>query len=220
MVTAYFVPNALLALPSGVVALLVSYYAFRYGRMANSSFLRTLGSGFMLLGIGLVSQGSVFVLYDLNIGRILDRIRLVYEATIFYLVLQGIAYLLIALGYSRRLQRVEPAQGSAVPSATAAAVATVPLLLGTHIYEFAELIIIILNLVVVFQALVVYMEGRNRFSLLVFCSFALIAFAHFALLISALVQSGATYLSGDAVQLVGFVLLLVFLIRSGRVGSA
>jgi hypothetical protein len=219
MVNPFFFQNGVLNLLSGVVALLVSYSALKYGRLAASGFLRMLGTGFMVLGMGLVSQAIVFFVFELNLGSIQDRVQLTYEATEFYMVLQVLAYLLIVLGYSRRLH----GPGSLAlrtEAAIAPAVIVTPLLLETRFFQFAELVIVVLNLIIVFQALFVLLEGGNRLSLLVLGAFSMILAAHLVAFLAALLLSGVLYLTGDGVQLAGFVTLLTFLIRSGKVGRA
>ncbi len=219
----YLAPNSILQLLSGLVALLVSYYAFRYGRVATSSFLRLLSLGFMLLGLGLLAQGSVLTLYLFNIGRITDRINLTYEATALYLLLQVVAYLLIGLGYARRMHTApNPEPKTSIPAAALVAMAastTIPAL-RTRLFEFSELVTIILVALIAFQALLVYSENRSRFPLLVLTAFTLILFAHIGSLLSAVLSSGALYLVGGLIQLAGFSVLLYFVIRSGRVGTA
>ncbi len=218
----YLAPNSVLQLLSGLVALLVSYYAFRYGRVATSSFLRLLSLGFMLLGLGLLAQGSVLTLYLFNIGKISDRVNLTYDATALYLVLQVIAYLLIGLGYARRMHASPSSEPKpSVPAAALVAMATTTVipLLRTRLFEFSELVIIILVAFIAFQALLVYSENRTRFPLLILTAFILICVAHIGSLLSAVLASGALYLVGGLMQLAGFLALLYFVIRSGRVGT-
>ena len=213
----YLAPNAVLQLLSGLVALLVSYYAFRYGRVATSSFLRLLSLGFMLLGLGLLAQGSVLTLYLFNVGKIADRLTLTYDATALYLALQMIAYLLIGVGYARRMHSAAPAEPKDV--VPPAALAIIPAL-GTRLFQFSDLVIVILLALIAFQALLVFSDNRSRFSLFVLSSFLLIMVAHMVELLSSFLSSGVLYLSGGLVQLAGFLVLLYFVIRSGRVGAA
>jgi hypothetical protein len=216
MVNPYFLPNSVFNLLGGLVALAVSYYAFRYGRVARSSFLRILSLGFMLLGVGLLAQASAFIIFDLNGAKISDRGVFVYGATFVYLALQAAAYLMIAMSYARRVQ------GGAAEGAEAAAtgvllIASNPsslLLLGTHVFEFGELILAVLVGLIVFQGVLIYGENRNRGALTVLGAFSLILVAHVAKLSASVLSSGLVYLVGDLVQLAGFGLLLLFVLRS------
>ena len=218
MVHPYFIENSLLSLISGVVALAVSYYAFRYRRVTGSSFLRLLSVGFMLLGVGLLAQGSIYLLAEFNVGRFADREALVYGATGVYLVLQSAAYLLIGTGYTIRVQRGVPSDGMGTTAAVLAVQAT-PLLFGTLVLDIGELVILVLVSFVVFQGAMAYSELKNRLSLYVLLGFAFIALSHLGELLGSLLASGDLYLLGGTANLAGFCLLLVFVVRSGRIGS-
>lgn len=202
---------------SGLVALAVSGYAFRYRRVASSGFLRIISLGFMLLGVGLLIQASVFVFSAFNVARITDRIPLLYDATILYLVLQAVAYLMIVVGYTKRLNVSPLEMEGAAPAFVGGA--TYPLLFGTYVLFFGELAILVLLALLVFQAMLVYGEQKNRLSLAVLSGFSLILVAHFGELASVLSGSGAVYLVGGGAQLAGFALLLLFVLWSGKVGS-
>ena len=220
MIHPYLVPNAVLQLLSGLVALLVSYYAFRYRRVARSSFLRLLSLGFMLLGLGLIAQGSVFALYVFNIGKIADRARLTYEVSALYLSLQIVAYVLIGVGYARRTSSAAPSETQPAGPTAAMAATVVPLLFRTAFFELSELIIIVVTAFIALQAFLVFSESKGRLSALVLTAFSVILLAHVMALLSALTSSGALYLAGGCVQLIGFLALLLFVARSGRVGTA
>ena len=43
---------------SAIVALLTSYYAYRFNRLVDNSVLRAISVGFMLLGIGLIADAG------------------------------------------------------------------------------------------------------------------------------------------------------------------
>ncbi|MDG6989918.1 MAG: hypothetical protein JRM99_00665 [Nitrososphaerota archaeon] len=221
MVNAYFFPNSVLNILGGLVALAVSYYAYRYGRITGSGFLRTLSIGFMMLGVGLLAQASAFIFFALEAGRIADRGTFVYSATLVYLALQAVAYLMIAVSYSRRVQG-GPKLAAGAAAVVTISVASTPsslLLFGTHVLEFGELILVVLVALIVFQGLLIYGENRNRLALTVMGAFALILLAHIAELSASLLSSGLLYLVGDLVQLAGFGLLLLFVLRSGPDGG-
>ncbi|MDG6912799.1 MAG: hypothetical protein JRM79_00045 [Nitrososphaerota archaeon] len=218
MIHPYFIENSILSLFSGVVALAVSYYAFRYRRVTGSSFLRLLSVGFMLLGVGLLVQGSIYLLAEFNVGRFVDREALVYGATGVYLVLQSAAYLLIGTGYTIRVQRGASSDGMGTGAAVLA-VQAAPLLFGTLVLDIGELVILVLVSFVVFQGAMAYSELKNRLSLYVLLGFAFIALSHLGELLGSLLASGDLYLLGGTANLAGFCLLLLFVVRSGRIGS-
>lgn len=220
MVNPYFVPNSVMSFLAGLVAFAVSYYAYRYGRVAGSSFLRILSLGFMLLGVGLFAQASAFVFFYLDAGKISDRGAYVYSATLIFLALQAVAYLMITLSYARRVRggSAVAAEGAAVGALQIVYQSSSFLLFGTHVLEFGELILVVLLALIVFQGLLIYGENRNRLALMVLGAFSLLLVAHVATLSASLLSSGLLYLVGDLVQLAGFGLLLLFVMRSGPDG--
>ncbi|MDG6909603.1 MAG: hypothetical protein JRN08_04465 [Nitrososphaerota archaeon] len=216
---AYFILNSALNLIGALVALAVSYYGFRYGKVTGSSFLKTLSLGFMMLGVGLLAQASAFIFFDLDAVRLADRGTFVYSATMIYLALQAVAYLMITVSYARRVQGGSKA---AVETAGLAVLALSQpsslLLLGTHLFELGELVLVVLLAMIVFQGGLIYGESKNRLALMVLGSFSLLLVAHVAELSASLLSSGLLYLVGDLVQLAGFGLLLLFVLRSGPDG--
>lgn len=220
MVDPYFYANSAINLIGGVVALAVSYYAYRYGRVTSSGFLRILSLGFMLLGMGLLAQASAFIVFALNGVQISDRGAFVYGATFVYLALQALAFAMIAISYARRVQGGPKVglEAAAVGALQLAPAGSSLLLFGTHVYEFGELILIVLLALIVFQGLLIYQDSKSRGSLMVLGSFSLILVANLGKLSASLFHSGVMYLVGDAVQLAGFGLLLLFVLRSGPHG--
>jgi hypothetical protein len=220
LVNPYFYPNSILTLLGGLVALAVSYYAYRYGRITSSGFLRILSLGFMLLGVGLLAQASAFLTFGLKSTNISDRGAFVYETTFVFLALQAVAFMMILISYARRSQGAPKA--AAEPSALGVLQVTgIPaslLLFGTHVFEFGELILVVLLGLIVFQGLLVFDHNRSAGSLMVLGSFSLLLVTHVAKLSASLFGSGVLYLVGDIVQLLGFLLLLLFVIRSGPSG--
>lgn len=215
----YLILNSGFNLVSGLVALAVSYYAFKYRRVTDSGFLRILSLGFMLLGIGLVTQASIFLFSAFNVAKITDRVALLYDATILYLGLQVVAFALIGAGYARRIHSEEPALQKVVPFALLGDAST-PVLFGTYTLIFGQLLIVALAAIIVFQGILVYGEHRNKLSLTVLGSFAFILLGHLWQLGGALLGSGELYLIGGIGQLVGFGLLLLFVLWSGSLGSS
>lgn len=209
---------------SAVVALLTSYYAYRSDKLADSPLLKALALGFMLLGVGLLIEALTSVvightLVESLASRILG-VRVV--ATFVYLLVDMAAYLIFALGYGYlAFGRSGP---KAIGVAVAAAVVGVPRIIDfAGEYRFAALayfVMLILLAFVVFQGVLIHGRTGSRFSLLVLLAFVLILVAHVVLLLSVIYLAGGLFLVGTAVQFLGFVSLLVFLLRSGRVGPA
>jgi hypothetical protein len=203
---------------SGLVALLVSYYAFRANRIVQNSTLRSVSIGFMLLGVGLLLQGftnaALGLTSDQTAHAILDISGLIY------LIIQPVAYFVIAIGYALGAYR-NNSQSPTVPAivlATAlqARVALTPA--GFLAYSGSELLVLIFLGFVVFQGLLIYSRSKNRFSLLILVAFALLLVAHLITLGGLVVLSQRVLAFASGVQFCGFVSLLVFLVRSGRNG--
>jgi hypothetical protein len=205
----------LLNILSAFVALLTSYYAYRFGRLVNNSFLRAISIGFMLLGIGLAVDAGT----SLAAGRVLvesfaDRL-LVRLASFTYLTVQMVAYLVIAVGYARAAYRGQGKGVVAVPAAIAGTAAV-------GLYEFSVLsyfVVLVLLAFVVFQGLLLHSRERNRFSSIVLLAFGLIFAAHIVLLVSVLSLGAGLFLIGTSVQFLGFLSLLIFVVRSEVVGA-
>jgi hypothetical protein len=226
MVGSLFLPNAVLDLASGIVALLVSYYSFQYNKLAESSLLKFISFGFMLLGIGLLSQSSVLLLFSFNVAQITDRRVLGYAVSVAYVLLQLVAYFVIALEYGRRAYapkvRVGGTGGVSLMISILVLLQRAPthLLLGTIVFDVSQLVVIILLAFIVFQGVLIYSGTKSRLSELVLLGFVLILVSHIAILASSLLFSDIEYLAGDIIQFAGFLSLLYFVIQSGRIGTA
>jgi hypothetical protein len=220
MVDELYLANAVLELASGIVALLVSYTAFRYNRLLRSDILGFLSFGFMLLGVGLLAEGSLHSLISFNIGQILADRALVYVASVIYLILQVIAYSSFLIGYYRS-SFGRFGVDTFVPMLSFIVVHTNrnPLLLGTYVNATVQLIVVILLAFVVFQGLLAQSGAKGR-SLLVLIGFLLILVAHVVILASSLIISPPLFLTGALVQFTGFLFLLFYILRSGRVVPA
>ena len=93
--------NVSFELISGVVALLVSYYAFHYNRLIENSTLKYISFGFMLLGMGLLAETLVESLVTFNIGDIYAQRFLALGTATIYDFLEMAAYFVFAFGYVR-----------------------------------------------------------------------------------------------------------------------
>jgi hypothetical protein len=210
-----------LNLLSGIVALLVSYHAYRFNRILDNSVLRSISIGFMLLGIGLLTEALTALVLGLTpIEVFAARLLTVFEAYL-YLTLQLAAYVSFAWGY---------AAGAYGRSKASAAVAAVLLAAGLrrmadiafpYSFTFATYFVSAILLgFVVFQGLLIRTRNEERFSSLVLLGFGLMLVAHVMLLASLIALSNILYVEGILVQFLGFVSLLVFLVRSGRIGPS
>lgn len=214
-------------LMSGVVALLVSYYAFRYTRLLENSVLKFISLGFVMLGVGLLIEAGVFSLIVFNVGKLTnDRIFALGTAAL-YDILQIGAYFLFAFGYLRsafagpkKVETVGALSLIALPIAISPGTQRVRELLHLTraVYSVSEILSVIFLAVVVFVGLLSYSETRHRFSLFVLASFVLILIAQAFDLWTALSVSVGLEFVGSAVQFAGFLSLLVFLVWSSKIG--
>jgi hypothetical protein len=197
---------------SGLVALLTSYYAYRSNRLVDSSVLRAISVGFMLLGVGLLADaGTELFTGHLVVESYADRVFVLY-ATFTYLTIQMVAYLVIALGYARAAYG-----GQARLAAPAALVGSAAIgLFGYTLLSY--FVALVLLGFVVFQGLLLRSGEKNRFSGMVMLAFVLLLTAHLVFLGSVLALSEGLLLVGIGVQFLGFLSLLMFVVRSEVVG--
>ena len=207
-----------LNLLSAVVAFLTSYYAYKFRHVADNPLLNSIAFGFMLLGVGLVTEaGTSVVAQHTLLQGLLSGVLAVVE-TFAYLSIQMVAYLVFAVGYAMLTFR----RTSAGMAAAAALVVTPRAvdLFGLYRYAVVSYFVVLLLLAfVVFQGALIHSRSPSRFSLLVLVAFLLILAAHVVLLASVVALSEGLFLLGTGVQFLGFVSLFAFLLRSGRVGA-
>jgi hypothetical protein len=204
---------------SALVALLTSYYAYKANRLVSSSVLWAISIGFMLLGFGLVIDAGTSLISGRTLVQITgktagesfsDRVLTLF-ASLTYLSLQMVAYLIIAIGY------VRSTYGRQLSTAAPAAAASILV----SLYSFSILsyfVALILLAFIVFQGLLLRSGHSGRFSGTVLLAFVLVFAAHCVLLVSVLVLGSGLFLIGTAVQFLGFLSLLIFVVRSEVVG--
>jgi hypothetical protein len=212
---------------SGIIALLVSYYAFQARRWIQSSVLNAISFGFMLLGAALLVEALTTLSLGITVAAA-SRLR-TFELleNLAYLILQVVALAIIAVGYART------AYASGAPAAAQSgfvayvvkAAAKPAKLVGLalvlyYLFLGLEFVILLVLIFIIFQGFLIYSNSRDNSSLLVLLGFALIFVAHLVVLSSILDISGTQYLVAALVQFLGFLSLLTFAIRSGRIGSA
>ena len=205
---------------SALVALLTSYYAYKANRFVSSSVLWAISIGFMLLGIGLVIDAGTSLISGRTLVDITGRTAgesfsdrvLTLLASLTYLTLQMVAYLIIGVGYLRSTYGRQ--SSAAAPAAVVGATLV-------SLYSFSILsyfVTVILLAFVVFQGLLLRSGHAGKLSGMVLLAFALIFAAHCVLLVSVLVLGSGLFLIGTAVQFLGFLSLLIFVLRSEVVG--
>jgi len=213
--------EALLNFLSAVAAISVSYYAFRANRLVDSSLLRYICLGFMLLGVGLASEGLVQLVTGMTAVDAARFSSLRLLDFLFFTALQLVAYFIFAWGYALS------AFGKPRQLAVAAPIAFVTtskelraFVFSLGVFLLSQLGIIILMLFVVVQGLFVYSRSPNKFALTVLVGFVMIFVAHIVLFSSVIFLSAPLYLVGEVVQFAGFCAFLYFLYTSGHVVSS
>jgi hypothetical protein len=201
-----------------VVAFLTSYNAYRFNKLAENPLLTSIAIGFMLLGVGLLLEAGTSVTLGQTLVEMLTSRILAYLQTFAYLSIQMVAYLVFAFGYT-----VLAFGRSGKGAVAAIALAVSPRVIDVAgLYGYAEVsyfVVFVLLAFIVFEGILIHSRSKSRFSLLVLLAFILILVAHAVLLWSVVALSGEFFLVGNAVQFLGFVSLLVFLLRSERVGA-
>ncbi|MCE4623536.1 MAG: hypothetical protein F7B11_02175 [Caldisphaeraceae archaeon] len=208
--------NAILDVVSAIIGFSVSYVSFKYNRLIQETVLNYISMGFALLGIGLLMQGVLMLLFAFNLFKFPDDYRLSYTSSVFYLVLQLISYAIIAIGYSK--ETYWPKESLALPLAYVLFKKKQYFLLRTLIFDASQLIIIFFLAFIVFLGFLVHSRDKKTFSLLVLISFSLMLISHIGFLFSSLAFSEYYYVISNTVQFVGFLMLLIFLVRSGHIG--
>ena len=194
-----------------VVALLTSYYAYKVNRLVGNQVIGAISLGFMLLGVGLAVDASTTLFSGRTLVQFSSRV-LVQFASFTYLTVQMVAYLVIAIGYARAVYGSQQRPVAPAVIVTAAAVG---------LYRFSLLsyfVVLILLAFVVFQGLLIRSGQNTKFSAMVLLAFGLILIAHVVLLASVLTLGPVLFLIGTGIQFLGFLSLLIFVVRSEVVG--
>ena len=205
---------------SAMAALLTSYYAYKVNRLVSNPLLWAISVGFVLLGLGLVVDAGTSLISGRTLITITGRTAgetfsdrvLTLLASVTYLTVQMAAYLIIAIAYARTTYGRQTS--FAAPFAVASAV-----VVSLYSYAIVSYFVALLLLAfVVFQGLLLRSGHATKLSGMVLLAFVLIFAAHCVLLVSVLVLGSDLFLIGTAVQFLGFLSLLVFVLRSEVVG--
>ncbi len=190
---------------SGIIALIISYYATKAYNLTDQKRLADLSTGFLVLAIGMFSHviGTWYFFVRLGIeGDVVPEVGTTMTiVTLVYHFLQIMAYVLFVLSTRR---------GGGATQPEMAALMALPVLLDPNL----ELITILLMLVVVVQALMNYATVRSRFALYVFAGFFLIFLNHLVLITAE--ENVLRYLLSQGLQFLGFIALLLMVYKVGR----
>ena len=190
---------------SGIIALIVTYYATKAYNLTGQKRLSDLSTGFLVLSAGMFGRviGTWYFLIRYGIdgdasGTIFSIVTIAYGAS------RIMAYVLFVIA-TRPARRVQ--QETAGVSM---------LLMATFLVDpILEVITILVLVVVVLQAILNYISTRSKFARYVLVGFFLLLLSH--ILIAQVATNPAFYLLSQASQLLGFLSFLVLLVQAGRV---
>lgn len=190
---------------SGIIALVIAFYATKAYNLTEQKRLSDLSTGFLVLSIGMFSHviGTWYFFVRLGIeGEISPELTTtITVVTLTYHFLQIMAYALFAASTRR---------GGRVKQPEMLMFMALPILIDVNL----ELITLFVILVVVLQALLNYATVRSRFALYVLGGFFLIFLSHIFLLTAG--DNVIRYLLSQALQLLGFIALLLMVYKVGR----
>ena len=191
---------------SGIIALIVTIYATKAYNLTGQKRLSDLSTGFLVLSAGMFGRVIGTWYYLIRYGIDFEAGGLVFSiVTIAYGVSRIMAYVLFVIATRPPRRDSQEVAGASM------------LLLATILVDpTLEVIAIFVLVIVVLQAIVNYMSTRSRFAWYVLVGFILLLLSHiFMAQVSA--ETAGLYLLSQLTQFLGFLLLLVMLVRAGRV---
>ena len=191
---------------SGIIALIVTIYATRAYNLTGQKRLSDLSTGFLVLSAGMFGRIIGTWYFLIRYGTDFEAGGLIFSiVTIAYGASRIMAYVLFVI--ATRPPRKNPQDMAGVSMLLMATIIVDPSL---------EVIAILVLVIVVLQAIVNYMSTRSRFARYVLIGFVLLLLSHI-FMAQVSVETAGYYLLSQATQLLGFLSLLVMLIKAGRV---
>ena len=192
---------------SGVIALIVTYYATKAYNLTGQKRLSDLSTGFLVLSAGMFGRviGTWYFLVKYGVdfqagGEVITIVTIAYGAS------RIMAYVLFVIATRPPKRRPQEVPGSSM------------LLMATFLVDpDLEVIAIIVLVIVVLQAVVNYMSTRSKFARYVLIGFFLILLSH--ILMAQVTDNPGFYLLSQAAQFLGFLSFLALLVQVGRVNE-
>jgi hypothetical protein len=186
---------------SGIIALMVSYYATKAYRLTGEKRLSDLSTGFLVLSAGMF-------------GRVIGTwYFLVREPTVVIFDIVTIAYgVSRIMAYAIFVISTRPAHKERNSQDTAGG--TMLLMATFLVNPNFEIVAILVLVVVVLQAILNYLATRSKFARYVLVGFFLILLSH--IMMAQVAAAPGLYLLSQGAQLLGFLSLLVMLYQAGR----
>ncbi len=187
---------------SGIIALMVSYYATKAYHLTGEKRLSDLSTGFLVLSAGMFGRviGTWYFLVREPPTDVIFNI-----VTIAYGVSRIMAYAIFVIS-TRPSHRKTDNQDTASISM---------LLMATFLVNpTLEIVAILVLVVVVLQAILNYLATRSKFARYVLVGFFLLLMSH--IMMAQIDVAPGLYLLSQGAQLLGFLSLLVMLYQAGR----
>jgi ABC-type xylose transport system permease subunit len=186
---------------SGIIALMVTYYATKAYRLTGQKRLSDLSTGFLVLSAGMF--GRVIGTWYFLAREPSDLVFAI--VTIAYGMSRIMAYILFII--STRPAHREPQEQETT--------GITMLLMATFLVDPAlEVVAILVLVVVVLQAILNYLATRSKFARYVLVGFFLILMSH--IMMAQVASAPGLYLPSQGAQLLGFLSFLVMLYQAGR----
>ncbi len=199
---------------SGIIALMVTYYATKAYRLTGQKKLSDLSTGFLVLSAGMFGRVIGTWYFFIQFGGEGSHL-IISIVTIAYGISRILAYILffISIRPSHTLDNQENqnrSNGSGISL----------LLMATFLVDPSlEIIAIMVLIVVVLQSILNYLSTGSKFARYVLVGFILLLLSHIWMAQVATAPVAAApglYLMSQGAQLLGFLSLLVMLIKAGR----
>jgi hypothetical protein len=196
---------------SGIIALIVTIYATKAYNLTGQKKLSDLSTGFLVLSAGMFGRVIGTWYFIVQFGLTDPSGELIFSiVTIAYGASRIMAYILfvVATRPARHKETTDNGtlNGNGINLLLAATILVDPNL---------EVIAILVLVVVVIQAIVNYMSTRSELAFFVLLGFFFLLMSH--ILVAQTWENPGLYLSSQLTQLLGFLSLLVMLVRAGRV---
>ncbi len=196
---------------SGVIALIVTIYATRAYNLTGQKKLSDLSTGFLVLSAGMFGRviGTWYFIVQFGLADLSDNL-LSSVVTIAYGASRIMAYILFVIA-TRPARHQEPTNNESFNGNGISLLLAATILVDPNL----EIIAILVLVVVVLQAVVNYMSTRSELAFFVLLGFFLLLLSH--IMVAQALTNPQMYLSSQLAQLIGFLSLLVMLVRAGRV---
>ena len=191
---------------SGIIALMVTYYATKAYRLTGQKKLADLSTGFLVLSAGMFGRVIGTWYFFVQVGEVGSQL-IIAIVTIAYGVSRILAYILFVIStrpsHKPEYQEIQNGTGISL------------LLMATFLVDPSlEIIAIMVLVVVVLQSILNYLSTGSKFARYVLVGFVLLLLSH--IWMAQVATAPGLYLLSQGAQLLGFLSLLVMLIKAGR----